>query len=98
MMNPNKLRRLAAATLLLAFTLPQAATAAAPATETDEAVYINLDYYGVPETTRIVKGVNLTATLRLPTTATIPRSTICPPTTSPRSRTGRCPGRSRATG
>ena len=58
-MNPNKLRRLAAAALLLAFTLPQAATAAAPATETDEAVYINLDYYGVPETTRIVKGVNL---------------------------------------
>ena len=58
-MNPNKLRRLTAAALLLAFTLPQAATAAAPATETDEAVYINLDYYGVPETTRIVKGVNL---------------------------------------
>ena len=56
-MNPNKLRRLTAAALLLAFTLPQAATAAAPATETDEAVYINLDYYGVPETTRIVKGV-----------------------------------------
>ena len=58
-MNPNKLRRLTAAALLLAFTLPQAATAAAPTTETDEAVYINLDYYGVPETTRIVKGVSL---------------------------------------
>ena len=39
-MNPNKLRRLTAAALLLSFTLPQAATAAAPTTETDEAVYI----------------------------------------------------------
>ena len=45
-MNPNKLRRTAAAALVLALTLPQAAFAAAPTIETDEAVYINLDYYG----------------------------------------------------
>lgn len=58
-MNPNKLRRTAAAALVLALTLPQAAFAAAPTIETDEAVYINLDYYGLPEATRIVKGVSL---------------------------------------
>ena len=55
----NKLRRLTACALLAALLLPQAAVAAAPVVETDEAVYINLDYYGMPEDTRIVKGVNL---------------------------------------
>ena len=58
-MNTNRARRLAAAGLLLAFVLPQTAQAAAPSIETDEAVYINLDYYGIPTATRIVKGVNL---------------------------------------
>lgn len=55
----NKLCRLTACALLPALLLPQAAVAAAPVVETDEAVYINLDYYGMPEDTRIVKGVNL---------------------------------------
>ncbi|MFR4414045.1 MAG: hypothetical protein ACLT4C_01495 [Butyricicoccus sp.] len=34
-------------------------TAAAPTVETDESVYINMDYYGAPTNTRIVKGVSL---------------------------------------
>ena len=55
----DKLRRATAAALMLALTLPQAAVAAAPEIETDEAVYINLDHYGVPDETRIVKGVGL---------------------------------------
>lgn len=58
-MKRNKLRRVTATALLLSLTLPQCAQAAAPAVETDEAVYINMDYYGVPTNTRIVKGVNL---------------------------------------
>lgn len=58
MMN-HKFRRLTAAALALLCVLPQAAQAAAPTTQTDEAVYINLDYYGTPENTRIVKGVSL---------------------------------------
>lgn len=58
-MKTDKLRRLTAASLVLAFTLPQAAQAAAPTVETDESVYINMDYYGAPTNTRIVKGVNL---------------------------------------
>lgn len=58
MMN-HKFRRLTAATLALLCVLPQAAQAAAPTIQTDEAVYINLDYYGTPENTRIVKGVSL---------------------------------------
>lgn len=58
-MKRNKLRRVTATALLLSFTLPQCAYAAAPTVETDEAVYINMDYYGVPTNTRIVKGVNL---------------------------------------
>ena len=58
-MKTNKLRRLTAASLVLAFTLPQAAQAAEPTVETDESVYINLDYYGAPTNTRIVKGVSL---------------------------------------
>lgn len=58
MMN-HKFRRLTAAALALLCVLPQAAQAAAPSIQTDEAVYINLDYYGTPENTRIVKGVSL---------------------------------------
>lgn len=58
-MKTNKLRRLTAASLVLAFTLPQAAQAAEPTVETDESVYINMDYYGAPTNTRIVKGVSL---------------------------------------
>ena len=58
MMN-HKFRRLTAAALALLCVLPQAAQAAAPTIQTDEAVYINLDYYGTPENTRIVKGVSL---------------------------------------
>ena len=58
-MKTDKLRRLTAASLVLAFTLPQAAKAAAPTVETDESVYINMDYYGAPTNTRIVKGVSL---------------------------------------
>ena len=58
-MKRSKLRRASAVALLLAFTLPQAAQAAAPTVETDETVYINLDYYGAPTDTRIVKGANL---------------------------------------
>jgi len=47
--------------MALALTLLATATAdaAAPAVESDETVYINLDYYGVPTDTRIVKGVSL---------------------------------------
>ena len=58
-MKTDKLRRLTAASLVLAFTLPLAAQAAAPTVETDESVYINMDYYGAPTNTRIVKGVSL---------------------------------------
>ena len=58
-MKTDKLRRLTAASLVLAFTLPPAAQAAAPTVETDESVYINMDYYGAPTNTRIVKGVSL---------------------------------------
>ena len=58
-MKTDKLRRLTAASLVLAFTLPQAEQAAAPTVETDESVYINMDYYGAPTNTRIVKGVSL---------------------------------------
>ena len=58
-MKTNKLRRLTAASLVLAFTLPQAAQAAAPTVETDESVDLNLDYSGAPTNTRIVKGVSL---------------------------------------
>lgn len=58
-MMKHKFRRLTAAALALLCVLPQAAQAAAPTIQTDEAVYINLDYYGTPENTRIVKGVSL---------------------------------------
>ena len=58
-MKTTNLRRITAAALAAAFILPQTAQAAAPTAETDEAVYINLDYYGLPEATRIVKGVSL---------------------------------------
>ena len=58
-MKRNKLRRVTATALLLSLALPQCAQAAAPTVETDETVYINMDYYGAPTNTRIVKGVNL---------------------------------------
>ena len=58
-MKRNKLRRVTATAPLLSFALPQCAQAAAPTVETDETVYINMDYYGAPTNTRIVKGVNL---------------------------------------
>ena len=58
-MKRNKLRRVTATALLLSFALPQCAQAAAPTVETDETVYINMDYYGAPTNTRIVKGINL---------------------------------------
>lgn len=58
-MKINKIHRLTAAALAILCVLPQAAQAAAPTIQTDEAVYINLDYYGTPENTRIVKGVSL---------------------------------------
>ncbi|MDO4270892.1 MAG: hypothetical protein Q4C72_08230 [Eubacteriales bacterium] len=58
-MKTNKFRRITAGALTLALLLGQGAGAAAPTVETDEAVYINLDYYGLPEDTRIVKGVSL---------------------------------------
>lgn len=58
-MMKHKFRRITAAALALLCVLPQAAQAAAPTIQTDEAVYINLDYYGMPENTRIVKGVSL---------------------------------------
>ena len=58
-MKRNKLRRVTATALLLSFALPQCAQAAAPTVETNETVYINMDYYGAPTNTRIVKGVNL---------------------------------------
>lgn len=54
-----KPRRLLAGVLIGALLLPQTAVAAPPTVQTDEAVYVNLDYYGVPKTTRIVKGVSL---------------------------------------
>ncbi len=47
---------LAAACLMQAV---PAAQAAPPAVETDEAVYVNLDYYGALQDMRIVKGVSL---------------------------------------
>ncbi len=58
-MKRNKLHCVTATALLLSFALPQCAQAAAPTVETDETVYINMDYYGAPTNTRIVKGVNL---------------------------------------
>lgn len=58
-MKISKIHRLTAAALAILCVLPQAAQAAAPTIQTDEAVYINLDYYGTPENTRIVKGVSL---------------------------------------
>ncbi len=51
--------RFTAAALLAASVSGYTAKAAAPIVETDESVYINLDYYGAATDTRIVKGVNL---------------------------------------
>lgn len=58
-MKRTKARRAAAAVLTLLCLVTPAAQAAAPTVQTDEAVYINLDYYGQPQQTRIVKGVSL---------------------------------------
>lgn len=58
-MKSNKFYRLTAAALALSFLSTSVAQAAAPQVETDETVYINLDYYGNHVDTRIVKGVNL---------------------------------------
>lgn len=54
-------KRILAGVLLIAIALSLTgnALAAPPTVTTDEAVYVNLDYYGVPEDTRIVKGVSL---------------------------------------
>lgn len=57
-MKRNK-TRLTAMALALILLFTSAATAAPPTVETDEVVYVNLDYYGVPHDTRIVKGVSL---------------------------------------
>ncbi len=51
--------RFTAVALLVASVAGYAAQAAPPIVETDESVYINLDYYGTATDTRIVKGVNL---------------------------------------
>ncbi len=56
---PSTLQRLAAAALAAILFASCTAGAASPGVETDETVYINLDYYGIPTNTRIVKGVNL---------------------------------------
>lgn len=54
-------KRILAGVLLIAIVLSLTgnALAAPPTVTTDEAVYVNLDYYGTPEDTRIVKGVSL---------------------------------------
>ena len=57
-MNPKKLP-LMLVTAVLFTAVPQAGLAGAPVVATDEAVYINLDYYGQPTATSIVKGCNL---------------------------------------
>jgi len=58
----NGLRR-GAAVILAASTFigctPATALAGPPAIDTDEAVYVNLDYYGVRTQTSVVKGCNL---------------------------------------
>ena len=48
-MKRTKARRAAAAVLALLCLVTPAAQAAAPTVQTDEAVYINLDYYGQPQ-------------------------------------------------
>ena len=58
-MKKNNARRAIAVLLAIVCLLTPAAQAAAPTVQTDEAVYINLDYYGQPQQTRIVKGVSL---------------------------------------
>ena len=58
-MKNNNARRAIAVLLAVICLLTPAARAAAPTVQTDEAVYINLDYYGQPQQTRIVKGVSL---------------------------------------
>lgn len=60
-MNKTVKRRLLAGALTAVTVLPLAggALAAPPAVSTDEAVYVNLDYYGALNDMRIVKGVSL---------------------------------------
>lgn len=58
-MKTNNYRRLTAGALAAILLLSQTAGAAAPTVETDESVYINMDYYGIPDDMRIVKGVSL---------------------------------------
>lgn len=61
-MKRNKIHRLSAAALTVTLLAPQLgliAHAAAPAPSTDEAVYVNLDEYGVLTDMRVVKGVSL---------------------------------------
>lgn len=56
-MKKNNLKRTVAAMLIVSLSLPAMAQAAAPQVQTDEAVYVNLDYYGGLKDMRIVKGV-----------------------------------------
>lgn len=57
---PVKKRILASVlALFIAFSLTCTALAASPAVSTDEAVYVNLNYYGAMADMRIVKGVSL---------------------------------------
>ena len=51
-MKKNNARRAIAVLLAIVCLLTPAAQAAAPTVQTDEAVYINLDYYGQPQQTR----------------------------------------------
>ena len=59
MMKRNKFYRLTAAAVAFSILIPPSALAAAPSVQTDETVYINLDYYGSKIDTRVVKGVDL---------------------------------------
>lgn len=52
-------KRIVAGLLTTAYCLPIAVEAAPPSVETDEAVYVNLDYYGTLSDMRVVKGVSL---------------------------------------
>lgn len=60
-MNKTVKKRILAGALAVVTVLPLAggALAAPPAVSTDEAVYVNLDYYGALSDMRIVKGVSL---------------------------------------
>lgn len=60
----SKFSRLTAGVLSLTI-LTSGASAAAPVPQTDEAVYVNLDEYGVQSDVRIVKGVNRNGATRI---------------------------------